>query len=79
MILAGNITPIDVITHLPILAEEQQIPYVFVPSKEQLGAAGATKRPTSVVLITSKEDSAHREYFVQIKAEIQAVTPVVPR
>ncbi len=37
MILAGNITPIDVITHIPILCEEHQIPYVWVPSKEQLG------------------------------------------
>uniref|UniRef100_A0A2P2MSQ5 H/ACA ribonucleoprotein complex subunit 2 n=1 Tax=Rhizophora mucronata TaxID=61149 RepID=A0A2P2MSQ5_RHIMU len=33
-IIAGNISPIDVITHLPILCEENDIPYVYVPSKE---------------------------------------------
>jgi hypothetical protein len=38
MILAGNITPIDVITHIPILCEEKDIPYIYVPAKEHLGA-----------------------------------------
>nr|XP_029118103.1 H/ACA ribonucleoprotein complex subunit 2-like protein [Elaeis guineensis] len=33
-IIAGNISPIDVITHVPILCEEADIPYIFVPSKE---------------------------------------------
>lgn len=27
------------------------MPYVFVPSRAELGAAGSTKRPTSVVMI----------------------------
>mmetsp|Transcript_15898 Transcript_15898/g.23248 ORF Transcript_15898/g.23248 Transcript_15898/m.23248 type:complete len:154 (+) Transcript_15898:181-642(+) len=50
-ILAGDIYPIDVISHLPILLEEKGIPYLFVPSKQELGAAACTKRPTSVVLV----------------------------
>lgn len=32
--IAGNISPIDVITHVPILCEEANVPYVYVPSKE---------------------------------------------
>jgi H/ACA ribonucleoprotein complex subunit 2 len=51
VILAGDIYPIDVISHLPVLLEENDIPYIFVPSKQDLGAAASTKRPTSVVLI----------------------------
>jgi H/ACA ribonucleoprotein complex subunit 2 len=50
-ILAGDIYPVDVISHLPVLLEEAGIPYLFVPSKQELGAAASTKRPTSVVLI----------------------------
>lgn len=34
MILAGDVSPIDVITHIPVLCEENDIPYVYVPSKE---------------------------------------------
>jgi hypothetical protein len=33
-VIAGNISPIDVITHVPILCEEANIPYIYVPSKE---------------------------------------------
>jgi len=51
LILAADINPIDIISHLPVLSEEAQIPYVFVPSKEELGLASATKRPTSCVMV----------------------------
>lgn len=37
LILAGNVTPIDVISHLPVLAEDAEIPYIFIPTKEYLG------------------------------------------
>ena len=50
-IIAGDVFPIDVISHLPLLLEEHNVPYLFVPSKRDLGAAACTKRPTSCVLI----------------------------
>mmetsp|Transcript_35877 Transcript_35877/g.49790 ORF Transcript_35877/g.49790 Transcript_35877/m.49790 type:complete len:149 (+) Transcript_35877:123-569(+) len=53
-ILAGNISPIDVLSHLPVLCEDNNIPYIFVPSKEELGAASCSKRPTSCMLVLSK-------------------------
>jgi H/ACA ribonucleoprotein complex subunit 2 len=51
LVLAADINPIDIISHLPVLSEEAQIPYVFVTSKEELGHASSTKRPTSCVMI----------------------------
>ena len=53
-IIAGDISPIDVITPLPVLCEDNDIPYIFVPSKDELGQAGLTKRPTSCMLILPK-------------------------
>lgn len=32
------------------MCEDAGIPYCYVSSKQELGAAGSTKRPTSVVL-----------------------------
>ncbi|KAL8919299.1 MAG: hypothetical protein Q9208_006864 [Pyrenodesmia sp. 3 TL-2023] len=52
VILAADISPMDVISHLPVLCEDHGIPYVFVTSRAELGAASSTKRPTSVVMIT---------------------------
>lgn len=33
LVLAADIFPVDVISHLPVLAEENSIPYVFVSSR----------------------------------------------
>lgn len=53
-VLAGDISPLDVISHIPVLCEDSGIPYVYVAAKAGLGEAAATKRPTSVVLVASK-------------------------
>jgi len=55
VILAADISPMDVISHIPVLCEDHSIPYIYVPSRAELGAAGSTKRPTSVVMITPKQ------------------------
>ncbi|KAI9656155.1 MAG: snoRNA-binding protein [Trizodia sp. TS-e1964] len=52
VILAADISPPDVISHLPVLCEDHNVPYLFVTSRAELGAAGSTKRPTSVVMVT---------------------------
>ena len=33
VVMAGDISPIDVISHLPVLCEDNDVPYVFVASK----------------------------------------------
>merc|ERR1712199_29464 len=53
-VIAGNISPMDVISHLPILCEENAVPYIYVRSKEELCAAALTKRPTSCMLVAPK-------------------------
>jgi H/ACA ribonucleoprotein complex subunit 2 len=53
-VIAGDISPIDVVTPIPVLCEDHGIPYVFVSSKEALGQAGLTKRPTSCMMILPK-------------------------
>jgi H/ACA ribonucleoprotein complex subunit 2 len=54
VILAADISPMDVISHIPVLCEDHNVPYIFVTSRAELGAAGNTKRPTSVVMVTEK-------------------------
>jgi len=51
LVIAADISPIDILSHLPVLAEDCNIPYVFVTSKEELGLASSTKRATSCVLV----------------------------
>ena len=56
VILAGDVSPIDVISHIPVFCEEKEVPYCYVPSRKDLGLAGGTQRPTSVVLVQSGKD-----------------------
>ncbi|GAA5850116.1 hypothetical protein JCM5353_001679 [Sporobolomyces roseus] len=51
VVLAADISPLDILTHLPLLAEESACPYIWVTSKEGLGLASSTKRPTSCVMV----------------------------
>ncbi|CCH42486.1 H/ACA ribonucleoprotein complex subunit 2 [Wickerhamomyces ciferrii] len=82
VVIAGDISPPDVISHIPILCEDSSVPFVFIPSKEDLGSAGATKRPTSVVMIVpgggkkNKSDGKSEEYregFDEVVKEIPAL------
>jgi len=76
VILAGDIYPVDVISHLPILLEEKNIPYIFVPSKQDLGAAASTKRPTSCVLIrTPKKEFEGQDLYDTLIKEAQEYDP----
>jgi H/ACA ribonucleoprotein complex subunit 2 len=68
-VIAGDISPVDVITHLPIMCEDRNIPYFYVPSKHDLGAAATTKRPTSCVLINPKDSFAEKALYDKIVKE----------
>jgi H/ACA ribonucleoprotein complex subunit 2 len=57
VIIAADISPIDVISHLPVMCEDNNIPYIFVTSRALLGEASATKRPTSVVMINKERNA----------------------
>lgn len=87
LVLAADISPIDIISHLPVLSEDASIPYIFVTSKEELGHASSTKRPTSCVMICpsmkrkprvvegqeeDKEDD-YRELYDECLQEVQAL------
>jgi len=56
VLLAGDTNPIDVISHMPVVCEESGIPYCYVTSKEDLGAACGSRRQTCVVLIKQHDD-----------------------
>lgn len=38
-VIAEDVEPPEVVAHLPILCEERNTAYIFVPSKQQLGAS----------------------------------------
>jgi len=39
VIIAEDVDPPEVVAHLPLLCEERKVPYLYVPSKKDLGEA----------------------------------------
>ena len=69
--LAGDISPLDVISHIPVFMEENDIPYVFVRSKVRLWRpmtpfGGPTSFPSCVL------DSGAVSSFVHLQSELGA-------
>lgn len=94
IVLAADISPVDILTHLPLLAEEASCPYIvrascagttadrtqWVTSKEALGLASSTKRPTSCVMVAKagmakklKEGETEKEGTKEAEEEFQGL------
>ncbi|KAL9983566.1 hypothetical protein ACROYT_G005759 [Oculina patagonica] len=71
VVIAGDISPIDVISHIPVACEDNKVPYAYVPSRFDLGAASQTKRPTSIVLVKSHED--FQENYTECLSEVKSL------
>ncbi|CAF0840493.1 unnamed protein product [Brachionus calyciflorus] len=56
VIFAGDVSPVDTYSHMPIVCEEAKIPYCYVPSKLDLGHALGSKKSACVVMVKSKAD-----------------------
>jgi H/ACA ribonucleoprotein complex subunit 2 len=67
-VLAGDIAPMDVISHIPVFCEENGVAYVFVTSKAELGQSAKTKRPTSCVLLT--QESVGKDRLEEVVSEV---------
>ena len=56
VIIAEDVEPEEIVMHLPALCEEKKIPYVYVPSKAELGrAAGIDVAAASACIIEEGE------------------------
>ena len=51
IVYAKDVSPAELVMHLPIIAKEKGIPCVEVPSKEELGIAAGIQRPTAAVAV----------------------------
>ncbi|KAI1851122.1 hypothetical protein JX265_002833 [Neoarthrinium moseri] len=71
VILAADTTPLAILLHLPLLAEDKNTPYVFVPSKIALGRAAGVSRSIIACSITSNEASDLQNQIRAIKDKIE--------
>jgi len=49
--IAEDVQPKEIVAHLPLICEEKNIPYVYVPRKDELGSAVGIEVPTASACI----------------------------
>jgi len=57
IIIASDTEPLEIVLHLPLLCEDKNVPYVFIPSKVDMGKSAGTTRnvvAASIIVHTDK-------------------------
>ncbi len=73
IIMAADTEPIEILLHLPLLCEDKNVPYVFVPSKMALGRACGVSRPVIAASITTNDQSRIKDSILKIKDNIETL------
>ncbi|MEM5794398.1 MAG: 50S ribosomal protein L7Ae [Candidatus Aenigmatarchaeota archaeon] len=72
VVIAEDVEPEEIVMHLPSLCEEKGIPYVYVPSKQELGrAAGIDVAAASVCIVEPGEAKESLKEIVERISEIK--------
>ena len=71
VILAADTSPLAILLHLPLLAEDKNVPYVFVPSKTALGRACGVSRAVIAASITTNEASDLMGQIRELKDKVE--------
>lgn len=59
IIISEDVDPPEVVAHLPILCDEQGVPYAFVPSQQELGKSLGLETKSAAAVILDAGDAKH--------------------
>ncbi len=51
VVIAGDVTPEEVVVHIPMLCKDNNVPYAFLPTKKDLGQSVGIEVGTSSVAV----------------------------
>jgi len=71
IVLTADTEPIEILLHLPLLCEEKNVPYIFVPSKAALGRACNVSRPVISASVTTGESKELSSQITSVKNAIE--------
>ncbi len=77
VVIAGDVEPEEVVIHIPSLCEQKQIPYSYVPSKQDLGKAIGMNVPCTAVAVENAGSAANA--IKDIIAKTTGTTSAAPK
>lgn len=70
-IFAGDVSPVEIMCHLPAVCEDNDVSYCYIPSKKDIGEALGRKKPCICVIIKRTESLG--DAYDECKQEIGAL------
>lgn len=69
VVIAEDVEPAEIVAHLPALCDEKGVPYIYVSSKRELGAAAGIDVPSAAIAIAEagKASSTVKDIIERIK------------
>ena len=72
VVIADDVDPAEIVAHIPVLADEKEIPYIYLPTKEQVGgAAGLTVGTASACIVDAGDAEGDVAEIVEKIAELK--------
>ena len=72
VVMAEDTQPEEILAHMPILCEEKNIPYAYVPSKDELGtSAGLHIGTAAIAILNPGKDKATLESLIKKTGELK--------
>ncbi|CDM31508.1 hypothetical protein DTO013E5_2199 [Penicillium roqueforti] len=71
VVLAADTDPLAILMHVPVLCEDKNVPYVFLPNKHALGRACGVTRPIIAATITSNDAGDLAPQIEHLRAKVE--------
>ena len=68
VVIASDVSPEEIVMHLPAMAEEKDVTYTFVPDKEELGLAAGINVQSAAIAVTSVGQAEDQVDDIRLKA-----------
>lgn len=69
VVIASDVSPEEIVMHLPALADEKDVAVTFVPDKEELGLAAGINVQSAAIAVTSVGQAEDEIDDIKMKAQ----------
>ena len=70
-VMAEDVTPPEILMHIPVICDEKKVAYAYVASKLDLGKASGIGVPTSSIAIVEEGDA--KKILADVRSRIEEI------
>jgi len=74
--IAADVNPVEIVMHIPMLCDEKKIPFAWVPTKADLGAAAGLPVGTSAIAVANAGEAGKK--LAQVVEQINVLRGIKP-